>query len=267
MLSLGTVLVIGGSSGIGFSTAEAALESGARVVISSSNNSRLQDATAKLSKAHSGRVFSHACDLSDVNTQEANMTSLLKYCTSAAVTGTDNGKLSHIAFTAGDPIKSVPLTSFDPRNALTMAPLRYIGAITLAKLAPAYLVPGPESSITYTSGTSAAKPTRGTSTWIGLGAAVEATMLALALELAPIRVNVVSPGAIETPLLRGMGAHIGAGDSEEARTKSFLEMVAGDTMLGRVGQPEETAQAYLYFMKDKFQTGTVLRTDGGRLLK
>ena len=191
MSSLGTVLVIGGSSGIGLAVAQAVLETGARVVISSSNASRLEEAAASLAKVGPGRIFHHVADLADVNTQEANLTSLLEFSTSAT-----GGKISHIAFTAGDSIKSVPLASFDPRNGLVMAHVRYLAPLTLAKLAPAYLIPGPESSITFTTGSSTLKPSLGTSTWLGLGGAIETAMRGLAREQAPLRYNVVAPGAI-----------------------------------------------------------------------
>lgn len=131
--------------------------------------------------------------------------------------------------------------------------MRYLTALTIAKHAPKYLLNSDASSITFTSGTLSAKPIAGTSTFIGSTAALEATTRALAIELAPIRVNVVAPGAIDTPLL---SAWPGA-----------IEGFKQDTLLKKIGSPTEAAQPYLYFMRDSFQTGTTLRSDGGRLLR
>jgi NAD(P)-dependent dehydrogenase (short-subunit alcohol dehydrogenase family) len=259
MIQLGTVIVIGGSSGIGFGVAEAALEAGACVIISSSNLKRLQDAAAILEKTYSGRIFYHQCDISDINTQEAHLTSLLEFSTSPRVNG--GGKISHIVHTAGQAPAAPPIAAFEPCNALDMAAIRYVSVLTLAKLAPAYMIPGPKSSITYTSGTAVVKPFTGISGWIGIAAAVEATARALAIDLAPIRVNVVSPGAIVTPMMLKL---VPEGD-EEAK-KRLLGSRSNLALLKKVGSTEEAAQPYLYFMRDNFQTGTVLNSDGGRAL-
>lgn len=75
----------------------------------------------------------------------------------------------------------------------------------------------------------------------------------LAVDLAPIRVNVVSPGAIHTELLQGV-------------PDQAMEVFAKATTVGRIGRPEDVAEAYLYFMKDGFATGSMVESNGGRLL-
>lgn len=87
--------------------------------------------------------------------------------------------------------------------------------------------------------------------WRGQG--VEGLMRGLAIDMAPIRVNAVSPGAIKTELLANV---------PEELLKSWAEM----TTVKRIGRPEDTAEAYIYLMKDGFVTGTKIDTSGGRLL-
>ena len=83
-------------------------------------------------------------------------------------------------------------------------------------------------------------------------------MRGLAVDMAPIRVNCVSPGAVHTELFN---------DIPEDRLQSVLEGMAGGTLVGRVGKPEDVAEAYIYAMKDGFCTGTIIESHGGRLLR
>ena len=82
----------------------------------------------------------------------------------------------------------------------------------------------------------------------------------LAVELRPVRVNLVAPGAIETEILDKYSG------GNEARRKRLVELYTAKSLLGRYGRPEDTAEAFLYIMRDEFVTGHVLCTDGGYLL-
>jgi NAD(P)-dependent dehydrogenase (short-subunit alcohol dehydrogenase family) len=257
MSSLGTIVIVGGSSGIGLGVAQAALREGAKVVIASSNEQKLAGVAADLEKDFPGRVFYHVCDLQNLEKQEANVVALLDFATSAKVGG---GKLSHIVNTAGAARSSVTLANWTPTNALDSANTRYIANLSIAKHAQKYLIPGPESSLIFTSGTLSAKPMPGVAAYIGVGGATEVSTMALAIDLAPIRVNAVSPGAIDTPLLRGFA-------QSEEQSKALYNHFKQGTLLERIGTVEDMGHAYIYLMKDKFQTGFVLRSDGGRLLK
>ena len=99
------------------------------------------------------------------------------------------------------------------------------------------------------------KPVPGWSIPATFNAAVFGLTRALAIEMKPIRVNAVTPGLINTELLQGMNY------SEE-----MMNAMKNMALTGSVGLPEDTAEAYIYLMKDKFATGSVIRTDGGRLL-
>ena len=80
----------------------------------------------------------------------------------------------------------------------------------------------------------------------------------LALDLAPIRVNAVSPGGVATPLWDSV--------SEERREK-LRERLGKGTCIGMIGKVEDVAEAYLFLMKGHNVTGSVISTNGGALLK
>lgn len=244
------VLVIGGTSGIGYAVAEGALESGATVIISSSNQAKIDAAVASLD-AHAAAVglrpaaSGKACDLGDQATVEANLDALLDFATNNKA-----DKLNHVAFTAGDSLAMVPIASATPAVVSSMLNVRVVASLMLAKRLPEYTVRSNRTSYTITGGSIAARPPPGTSVVAGFGAAIEGFARGLAVDLKPIRVNAVQPGAVRTPLL---------GDNKE-----FIEMFAKDSITGTVGRPEEVAEAYLYLMKDSFTTATVVESNGGR---
>lgn len=115
-----------------------------------------------------------------------------------------------------------------------------------------------DGSFTFCSGVSAVRPRLGRSPGAVATAAVESFCRAMAVELAPIRVNAICPGAVETEVLRrAMGA-----DPDGA-----LARLAASMPVGHVGQPEEIAHAVQFLMTNTFTTGITLRVDGGALLK
>jgi NAD(P)-dependent dehydrogenase (short-subunit alcohol dehydrogenase family) len=78
--------------------------------------------------------------------------------------------------------------------------------------------------------------------------------MTLAKELAPIRVNILAPGLVDTPAYNWMSA-------EEKKT--FFKQMGGNLPVGRVGKPDELAQAALYLLSNGFTTGSILDVDGG----
>ena len=247
------VVILGGSSGIGFAVAEGVIEFGGSVVIAGSNQERLDAALDRLRKAYpdaSSRISGKTCDVSDQSTLEDNLHALFKFATQ------DGKKIDHVVNTAGAPGGVPQLAEVKAEQVLPSGVTRYLTAIMIGKIAPAYMGGGPAGSISFTSGTLMLKPIKGMSTSIGWGAALEGLVKGLAVDLAPLRVNFVSPGAIKTELLMRMG-----GANEQ-----MLKMFTDDTLLKTVGAPEDTAEAYLYLMRDRFITGKRIDTDGGRLL-
>ncbi|XWW92783.1 hypothetical protein V2A60_000710 [Cordyceps javanica] len=245
------VLVIGGTSGIGYAVAEAALESGATVYVSSSSQAKVDAAVARL-REHAEVVQreplaadGRACDLGNVAAAEANLVALLGWATDGR-----SSLLDHVVFTAGDALDRTPLGEATGEGILAGFHVRVVAAVLLAKLLPQFAARSNRTSYTLTGGSLTARPAPGLGLVTGIGAAVEGYARGLAVDLRPIRVNVVQAGAVRTPLL---------GDNPEV-----LARFARDTITGTVGRPEEIAEAYLYLMKDSFITAAVIESSGGR---
>lgn len=254
------VLLIGGTSGIGFATAEAAVEGGAIVTVASSTAERVASAVDRLKTAYpeaANRIYGHQVDLSKAETIEPQLKALLEFATNNNTT-----KLDHITYTAANIPKLPPVADYQVdtiKAEVTL--LRYDAPIVLGKLAPSYLNPGPRSSITLTGASTAAKPTPGRGILTAIGASTEGIARGLAVDLAPIRVNAVSPGTTDTELLKAL-----AGPDPKVQA-GFKEMLKKVTLLNKVGEPEDVAEAYIYLMKDSNITGATIYSDTGRQLK
>ncbi|KAK6072605.1 short chain dehydrogenase/reductase family [Seiridium cupressi] len=235
------ILVIGGSSGIGFSVAKLALAGGAKVAIASSSADKVNNAVSRLD----GKASGHTVDLSAVD-PEAAIEKLLADVTVS-------GKLDHIINTAGRGLPK-PIAKLDLASANELARLPLFVPLFLGKLGPKYLKEGYNSSIILTSGQIAEKPAPGYSVLSAFVSSQHALARNLAVDLAPRRVNVVAPGPTETEMW---------GASAE-----FLRgFVSKQNLLGKPGQPDEVAEAYIYLMKNTDATGSVVSTNGGIILK
>ncbi|KAL2005084.1 hypothetical protein VTN00DRAFT_2934 [Thermoascus crustaceus] len=250
------VLILGGTSGIGYAVAQAALREGAaQVHISSSNSTRVAATVSKLKSSSSstttGDVIGHTCDLS-TDDVERRLEELLTAVTSSG------DKLDHIIYTAGDAlsIKNVTDPTFDLAYIQKAGQVRFFAPLLLAKLAPRYLKPVYSSSITFTSGTVAQRPMPDWTVIASYSAGMEGMVRSLALDLKPIRVNLVSPGAVGTEMW---------GD-DAARTEAMMGEIGRKMPLGKAGRPEEVAEAYVYFMRDWNATGSVVSSNSGGLL-
>lgn len=231
------IVILGGSSGLGLATARAAAGEGAAVLVVSSRRERIEAALASLPAGAEG----HAVDLTDEAAVQALFGRL--------------GAFDHLVFTAGESLQLGALAGIDMATAQRFFALRYFGAVTAAKYGAAHIRPG--GSIVFTSGIAAARPRAGW--WLGASicAAMEGLTRALAVELAPIRVNIVSPGVVRSPLWAPM--------SDQDR-EAMYRRAAEALPVGHVGEPEEIAAAYLYLMRQTYGTGQVLVADGGSLL-
>ncbi|KAI9713683.1 MAG: hypothetical protein M1828_001372 [Chrysothrix sp. TS-e1954] len=252
------VLVLGGTSGIGFSVAEATIEHGAAsVIVSSSSADKISKTIERLKAAYPSRssaISGHICDLADREKMETNVQALLKYAT-------DNHtkKLDHVVFTAGNAMKNKPLVETSVNDAVDWSTVRFLGALMVAKhlKATSALKSGVGSSYTMTTGTVSQRPIDGWVVGAGYAAASHGLMRSLALDLRPMRVNLVSPGAVQTEMWDEL--------PEESR-KNFTQAVTVGTTTGEIASPEDVAEAYMYSMKDHNLTGSVLSTNGGVLL-
>jgi NAD(P)-dependent dehydrogenase (short-subunit alcohol dehydrogenase family) len=250
------VVIFGGTSGVGFCVAEASLEHGASVFISGSNPTRLLNALDRLRTSYPSipaeRIRGGTCDLADTHNVEENLIKLLD-----TITENKAAKIDHIVFTAGDALKFPALKDATPETFLALANVRVVSAVILAKLIPTYMTISPSSSFTVTGGSNTQKPMLGWAIIAAWGGTQEGLMRGLAVDLAPMRVNLVSLGAVKTELFDGLPQ-----EALEATLEGFKEQ----TTVKEVGKPENVAEAYLYIMKDRFVTGAIVETNGGRLL-
>lgn len=228
------VLVIGGSSGIGLAVARAALVEGARVTIASSNPERLDQAVARL-----GGGDGACLDVTD----EAGVQAFFA----------GSGTFDHIAFTAADwaQVDHRPFADIDLAAAATLFDVRFWGAVAVAKHAAKCMPAG--GSITLTNGMAAHRPQKGLAVATAMAGAVEHLVKGLAVELAPVRVNGVCPGAIRTE----------AWDELPGDFRRFQEARLAKQLVPRVGDTAEVAEAYLYLMRGTYTTGQTLRVEGG----
>ena len=231
------VIVLGGSSGIGYAVAEYALAEGAHVVIGSSHAGRVEAAVAALGSNAEG----HVLDLTDEPAIEAFF--------SAA------GGFDHLVFTAGDSLRLGEIAVTDLSLARRAFDIRYWGALAAVKYGAPHISTG--GSIVLTTGVAALRPRSGWAFGASVCAAMEALTRALAVELAPLRVNAVSPGLIATNLWQNM--------SEEDR-QAMYEQAGKYLPVGRVGEARDVAGAYLFLMESAFATGQTYVVDGGAVL-
>ncbi|KAF2396334.1 NAD(P)-binding protein [Trichodelitschia bisporula] len=242
------ILVIGGTSGIGNAVASLALAEGANVQISSSKASRVESAVADLRTAHpSATVAGHVVDLSNEDTLEDNVAGLL-----AAV-----GPLNHIVFTAGDSLPVYELKDITPALYHKAHTVRVVAPLMVAKHAAKILPPSPRSSITLTTGSIASKPIPNWTVVSSLAAAAQGVTRNLAVDMKPIRVNIVAPGVVYTPLWDSWPKEV---------VETMLEQAKAKTTTGETGKVEDVAEAYLYLMKDSNVSGVNIDTNSGVFL-
>ena len=231
------VLVMGGTSGIGLATAQGAAREGARVVVVSSRAERVEEALGALPASAEGQV-------ADLTSEEAIIALFQSV-----------GAIDHLVFTAGEALQLGNIAAADVDTARRFFDLRYWGAYLAAKYGSRNIRPG--GSIVFTSGIASQRPLAGWSLGASICAAMEGLTRALAVELAPIRVNIVSPGVVRTPLWSPMST---------AERDALYRQTADRLPLGHVGEPAEIAEAYLYLMRQSYGTGQVLTVDGGSAL-
>lgn len=231
------IVVLGGSSGIGLATAQAAAKAGASVVIASSRKARVDAALSVLPAGVEG----YTLDLADEAAVRALFAKL--------------GGFDHLVFTAGESLQLGDLADTDIAAARRFFDLRYWGALLAAKYGSGNIRPG--GSIVFTSGLAGTRPHAGWALGASICSAMEGLTRALAVELAPVRVNIVCPGVVKSPLWAGM--------TEDARV-GLYQQTAEKLLVGHVGETEEIAEAYLYLMRQTYGTGQVLVVDGGATL-
>jgi NAD(P)-dependent dehydrogenase (short-subunit alcohol dehydrogenase family) len=226
------VVVIGGTSGIGLATAAMAQGCGARVTVVGRDRQRLDAALEQLA----GDARGAALDVADES-------AVRELCESF-------DHIDHVAFLAGTRADG-RVATLDPAASRSPMEDRFWGALYVCKHAAPRMTDG---SITICSGVGVARPRAGGAIVAAAAGSSEILAKSVALEIAPIRVNVIRPGLVDTPLLTRM-----AGDNRQA----MIEAQSKRIPLGRIGQPDDIAHAILFLMSSTYMTGSTLTIDGG----
>ena len=231
------IVVIGGTSGIGLATAKMASEHGAEVVIASRDSAKLERAKVEIG----GKVEGHQLNVTDESQVKAFFDKV--------------GQFDHLT-TPGSSVSGGPFLTTDTAVAKADFDSKFWGQYYAAKYGSPKIRPG--GSIIFFSGIYGTRPPAGVSAIAALNGATEALCRALTVELAPLRVNVVVPGLVDTPAYSHM---------PQQQREAMFKQVAEALPARRIGQPEDIAQAVLYLMADAFAAGTILVIDGGLTMR
>jgi NAD(P)-dependent dehydrogenase (short-subunit alcohol dehydrogenase family) len=226
------VVVVGGSSGIGLATAELAKREGANVIIASRNVDRLDAVAEKLD------AIAIPADV----TSDDSIAHLFRSC----------GPVDHVVLTAAQ-LRTGPFKTVAMADVRATMESKFWGAWRVARSAE--IRPG--GSLTLVSGYLSVRPRPSAAIVSAANGALESLARSLALELAPVRVNAVSPGIIDTPIRAAM---------PESARRDMLASTAAALPVGRVGLGEDIARQILAFMTIGFATGSIVYIDGGALI-
>ncbi|MCG7407559.1 SDR family oxidoreductase [Paenibacillus sp. ACRRX] len=232
------VVIIGGSSGIGLATAQQAIEQGAHVIIAGRSQTKLDIALQYL---NNDSVETFPLD----NQNEAELQPFFEQV----------GKFDHL-FTPGASYVRGPLSS-STEVAHSCFDAKFWPQYNAAKYAAPYL--NPHGSIVLMSGAFGQRPLADGASYAACNGAIESLGKALAVELAPVRVNVISPGTIYT-------AFNWEDAAQEVRDQAY-DAYTSMNLLGRVGQAAEAAHTVIYLMTNGYTTGSTLFPDGGYILR
>jgi NAD(P)-dependent dehydrogenase (short-subunit alcohol dehydrogenase family) len=230
------VVIIGGTAGIGLATAIAAAELGAQVWAAGRSEANLEKARA----ASNGKFELRQADTHDAEALEA----IFK----------EAGKIDHLVSAAVGGERTLKPFLEQTEEQFKAAYDKLWGYAKVVRVGAPYLAD--DGAITLVSGSPARKIKPGQSPLSCVGASVENLVRCLAVEMAPVRVNVVSPGTIDTAMFDWMG------DEKAAK----LSAMTSSHLIPRAGSSEEVAEGLLFVMNNKFVTGTTVDVDGGRIL-
>lgn len=225
------VLVVGGSSGIGYAVAAQATAAGAKVTIASRSQQKLKDAAQQLGHGVAIQVL----DTGDEAGVEAFFQS--------------QDAWDHIVVSAAQ-TPSGPVRKLSLADAAKAMDSKFWGAYRIARAVKF----SERGTLTFISGFLSERPSASSVLQGAINAALESLARGLALELSPVRVNAVSPGMIDTPLWSKM---------EDTARQSLFDRVAESLPAKVMGQPEDIANAVMFVMTTPFVTGSTVRVDGG----
>lgn len=228
------VVVIGGSSGIGLAIAKAVAKESANLIISSRSAQKLENALAEFEQ----EIEIYPADL----TNDESIADFLNRVSA----------IDHLVI-SGSSVSMAGFYELPLEKAMASMNSKFWGAYRAIKLAQI----NSGGSIVLFSGTLSRKPSKGAAVVSAINAAIEGLGRALAIELAPTRINVICPGLVDTPIYANLPA------SERER---LFQNAANNIPVGRIGEPQDIASVAMMLMTNPYMTGTVIDIDGGSLL-
>ncbi len=228
------IVVVGGSSGMGLATAKRLAAAGFHVIIASRSEEKLQSALAVIE----GRAEAKSLDFTDEEGVRAFFALV--------------GRFDHLV------LMGAGVPAWGNLSAIRTAALesafqtKFWGYFFCAKYATPHL--NPNGSILFTIGGAARSAIPGTAGVAAVNGAILSMALTLAKEIAPIRVNILSPGLVDTPAYNWMSAE---------EKQEFFKQMGGNLPVGRIGRPDDIAEAAQYLLQNGYSTGAVLDVDGG----
>ena len=232
------IVIIGGGSGIGLATAKLAAAEGAKVIIASRTQSKLDEAKIKIGS----NTDTHTVDLTD----EASIKELFERI----------GSFDHLVITGPAP-QFCHFLELDIKQVRQEFEGKFWGQYRAAWFDAKTI--SQQGSIVFMSGAYSARPVPGASSLAAVQAGIEGLARGLAIDLSPVRVNVISPGLTDTPIVHDAFA-------DDARQKLYEEQ-ANMLPAKRIGTPEDIAGSILDLLTNRYVTGSTLFPDGGYTLR
>ncbi len=229
-----TVVVIGGSAGIGLETARRARAEGAKVILTARNPERLKHAASEVDAASTA-----AFEATDPNAIEQFFAQL-------------SGPIDHVMVTAGRPYYG-RLADIDLANARSLIGDHLLQALSVARYASKKVRPG--GALIFMGGTGGRRAAIGMSITAAVTAAMPALIANLALEIAPVRANLIAAGFVDTPLSAEL-----LGDDLEKRRNHLRATLP----VRRVVGPADVAALAVHIMTNTALTGATYDIDGGQ---
>jgi NAD(P)-dependent dehydrogenase (short-subunit alcohol dehydrogenase family) len=236
MTMTSTILIVGGTSGMGRAVADLAAARGDIAIVAG----RSKEKAEKVASEIGGSARGVAIDLTSQESIEAAQAEI--------------GRIDHLVLSAAA-LTYAPFADLSVDDAQAAFENKFWGYYRALKVFGPNL---PETgSITLFSGVAVDRPTAGTVAVTAVNAALEGLTRSLAVELAPIRVNSISPGTVDTEAYDGV--------TSEEKKKSFDEQGAS-LLVGRVGRPEDIASTVLHLIDNGYTTASNVHVDGGARL-
>jgi NAD(P)-dependent dehydrogenase (short-subunit alcohol dehydrogenase family) len=233
------LLIIGGSSGIGLATAQQAAAASAQTIVAGRSESKLQAAVTSIG----GDVTAYPVDLTD----DGSVKSLFEQV----------GALDYLVITGPAP-NFGHFLELDTEQVHQEFEGKFWGQYRAVKYAAPHL--DKTGAIVLMSGAYSARPVPGATSLAAVQAGIEGLVRGLAIDLAPIRVNAISPGLTDTPLIHDFFA-------DETARKTLYDEQVQTLPARRIGTSDDIAESILYLLTNRYTTGSTLFPDGGYSLR